>query len=193
MPPIEQKRMVAFINNFIVNTVTFLNEFMANVESKFIEFESKLQTIELSLQIVEAKVFINHHIILNRCECPFEIVKTYQMTFQMASIPDVGDNNNQSKPSTSKNESQMPTTATAVKPSSSNTIDKNDSKKFTETTIENEPEPTESLDVPDNTVGVKACEDARYRKFFKMVQFGVPPPAVKLKMNAEGVDPNVLE
>lgn len=57
MPPIEQKRMVAFINHFIVNTVSFLNEFLANVESKFVEFESKLQNIEASLQIVEAKVF----------------------------------------------------------------------------------------------------------------------------------------
>lgn len=60
VPPIDQKRMVAFINHFIVNTVTFLNEFMRNVESKFIEFESKLQTIEASLQIVEAKVFSIH-------------------------------------------------------------------------------------------------------------------------------------
>lgn len=48
--------MVAFINHFIVNTVTFLNDFMANIESKFIEFESKLQNIESSLTIVEAKV-----------------------------------------------------------------------------------------------------------------------------------------
>lgn len=42
-------------------------------------------------------------------------------------------------------------------------------------------------------VGVKACDDARYRKYFKMLQFGVPAPAVKLKMKAEGFDPDVLE
>lgn len=41
--------------------------------------------------------------------------------------------------------------------------------------------------------GPKACEDARFVRFFKMVQFGVPPAAVKLKMEMEGVDPCVLE
>lgn len=111
----------------------------------------------------------------------------------MASIPDVGDTNDQSKQSTNKNESQLPTTVTDIEPSTSNTNDDYHSQKNTET-VENESEPKESVDVPDNTVnGVKASEDARYRKFFKMVQFGVPPPAVKLKMNVEGLDPNVLE
>lgn len=41
--------------------------------------------------------------------------------------------------------------------------------------------------------GHKASEDARYVRFFKMVQFGVPSAAVKLKMEMEGLDPNVLE
>lgn len=46
----------------------------------------------------------------------------------------------------------------------------------------------------NNTVnGVKASDDTRYRKYFKMLQFGVPAPAVKLKMANEGFDPNVLE
>lgn len=39
----------------------------------------------------------------------------------------------------------------------------------------------------------KACEDERYKKFFKMVQFGVPANAVKIKMQTEGVDASVLE
>lgn len=39
----------------------------------------------------------------------------------------------------------------------------------------------------------KACKDPRFSKFFKMVQFGVPSQAVKLKMQTEGLDPNILE
>ena len=43
-------------------------------------------------------------------------------------------------------------------------------------------------------IGVRARDDVRFRKFFKMVDFGVPAAAVKLKMNAEGVeDPSILE
>lgn len=41
--------------------------------------------------------------------------------------------------------------------------------------------------------GVRACEDARFKKFFKMVQFGVPNEAVKMKMKAEGIEPSILE
>lgn len=57
VPPIEQKRMVAFINEFIVATVSFLNDFMTKCEMRFVEFEQKMQRIESSLLIVEAKVY----------------------------------------------------------------------------------------------------------------------------------------
>lgn len=41
--------------------------------------------------------------------------------------------------------------------------------------------------------GVKACEDKDYRKYFKMLQFGVLAPAIKLKMANEGRNPDILE
>lgn len=47
--------------------------------------------------------------------------------------------------------------------------------------------------VETTIVGVKTCEDIRYKKYFKMIQFGVPASAVKLKMDAEGIDPTLLE
>lgn len=59
VPPIDQKRMVTFINQFTISTVKFLNEFMTNVESRFVELESKLRDVETSLLIVEAKVCIS--------------------------------------------------------------------------------------------------------------------------------------
>lgn len=45
----------------------------------------------------------------------------------------------------------------------------------------------------EESTGVKAKDDPRFKKFFKMVQFGVPEPAVKLKMKNEGLDPLILE
>lgn len=42
-------------------------------------------------------------------------------------------------------------------------------------------------------IGVKASDDVRYRKYFKMTQVGVPLQAVKIKMKADGIDPNILE
>lgn len=42
--------------------------------------------------------------------------------------------------------------------------------------------------------GVKACEDYRYKKFFKMIHFGVPAQHVKIKVaTEEGLDADILE
>ncbi|XP_031619327.1 WASH complex subunit 3 [Contarinia nasturtii] len=159
VPPIEQKRLVAFINEFIISTVTFLNEFMTNVESKFVDFELKMQKIEASLLIVEAK---------------------------MASIPDV---QTKSSPPTNiqsetmqETEPQTPTIEAAHEPIPSTV-------QTTETEIDNKADAQETA----SDGGVKASDDTRYRKYFKMLQFGVPAPAVKLKMVNEGFDPNVLD
>ncbi|XP_053677635.1 WASH complex subunit 3 [Anopheles nili] len=56
LPPTNQKRMVAFINHFIVSTVTFLNKFASDCETRFINYEHKIQNLEASLMIVEAKL-----------------------------------------------------------------------------------------------------------------------------------------
>lgn len=49
-----------------------------------------------------------------------------------------------------------------------------------------------TIDINANP-GVRVCDDQRYKKYFKMMQFGVPAPAVKLKMEAEGIDSKLLE
>ncbi|XP_053684515.1 WASH complex subunit 3 [Sabethes cyaneus] len=56
LPPTNQKRMVAFINHFILTTVNFLNRFATDCESKLIAHEHKMQSLEASLLIVEAKL-----------------------------------------------------------------------------------------------------------------------------------------
>lgn len=48
-------------------------------------------------------------------------------------------------------------------------------------------------DKSESPAGIRVCEDIRYKKYFKMVQFGVPAPAVKQKMHAEGLDADLLE
>lgn len=41
--------------------------------------------------------------------------------------------------------------------------------------------------------GIKISEHDTYKKFFKMLQVGVPAQAIKLKMQVEGLDPSMLE
>lgn len=40
---------------------------------------------------------------------------------------------------------------------------------------------------------IKICESFHYKTFFRMLKVGVPFPAVKIKMNAEGLDANLLD
>ncbi|KAJ8673320.1 hypothetical protein QAD02_004582 [Eretmocerus hayati] len=56
VPPISQKRTIAFINHFIIQTITFLNKFALSCEEKLFEFENKIQRVEASLAILEARL-----------------------------------------------------------------------------------------------------------------------------------------
>lgn len=112
----------------------------------------------------------------------------------MASIPDVDlkppSNDKTDDKSKPPNEQEPQTSTTTIETAH----DTPSTSQATETTIEtNATQLESSQDEHDQSSGVKACDDTRYRKFFKMLQFGVPAPAVKLKMANEGFDPNVLE
>lgn len=146
IPPLNQKRILAFVNHFLISTCTFLNEFALNCETKFVQLERQLQRTEAALIILESK---------------------------LASIP-------------TDNEVH---TAETVPPATP------------QIAVETETSPTETVAVeaqiveppPPPPPGVRVSEDVRYRKYFKMLQVGVPAPAVKQKMQAEGLQPQLLE
>ncbi|XP_045472106.1 WASH complex subunit 3 [Harmonia axyridis] len=54
--PIQQKRIIAFINHFIMDTVSFLNTFAQSCESRLMDFEFKLQKVDASLKILESQL-----------------------------------------------------------------------------------------------------------------------------------------
>lgn len=54
--PIQQKRTIACINGFIMQTVSFLNKFAQSCESQFMELEYRIQKIEASLLILESQL-----------------------------------------------------------------------------------------------------------------------------------------
>ncbi|KAH8341252.1 hypothetical protein KR059_001557 [Drosophila kikkawai] len=145
VPPLNQKRILAFVNHFLVNTCNFLNEFALGCETKFVEMERQLQKTEASLIILEAK---------------------------LASIPtDHVPNEGASVPAQSEKPTEVPMPDSEIAPVSEEPVD----------------------ETPAEPVGVRACEDVRYKKFFKMLHVGVPAPAVKQKMQSEGLEPRILE
>ncbi|EDW88444.1 WASH complex subunit 3 [Drosophila yakuba] len=149
IPPLNQKRILAFVNHFLVSTCTFLNEFALGCETKFVEMERQLQKTEAALVILEAK---------------------------LASIP------------TDHHVAEDSPAAPAV------SNQPNEEASTTEPPPTESPGPVEPVEeCPPEPVGVRACEDLRYKKFFKMVQVGVPAPAVKQKMQSEGLEPRILD
>ncbi|XP_008586999.1 PREDICTED: WASH complex subunit CCDC53 [Galeopterus variegatus] len=55
VPAIQQKRTVAFLNQFVVHTVQFLNRFSAVCEEKLADLSLRIQQIETTLNILDAK------------------------------------------------------------------------------------------------------------------------------------------
>ncbi|CAL1568536.1 unnamed protein product [Knipowitschia caucasica] len=56
VPAIQQRRTVAFLNQFIVHTVKFLNRFSTVCEEKLANISLRVQQIETTLCILEAKL-----------------------------------------------------------------------------------------------------------------------------------------
>ncbi|KAM4614788.1 WASH complex subunit 3 [Polymixia lowei] len=56
VPAIQQRRIVAYLNQFIVHTVRFLNRFSTVCEEKLANISLRIQQIETTLSILEAKL-----------------------------------------------------------------------------------------------------------------------------------------
>ncbi|KYO36467.1 WASH complex subunit 3 isoform X1 [Alligator mississippiensis] len=56
VPAIQQKRTVAFLNQFVVHTVQFLNRFSTVCEEKLSALSLRIQHIETTLNILDAKL-----------------------------------------------------------------------------------------------------------------------------------------
>jgi hypothetical protein len=57
--------------------------------------------------------------------------------------------------------------------------------------VQQAPPPPEAPEVNENLI--KISESSVYRKYFKMLKFGIPPPAVKQKMSSEGLKADLLD
>lgn len=163
VPAIQQRRTVAYLNQFIVHTVRFLNRFSTVCEEKLASISLRVQQIETTLCILEAKL----------SSIPgLEDVTVDEVTSQQNSQAN-GISVNQ-KQAESVPEGRAPHTENVQNQPEAHTI-----QKAEET-------------APDMNV-VTVSKDPRYARYLKMVQVGVPVMAIKNKMVLEGLDPNLLD
>ncbi|KAI8506951.1 protein transport [Branchiostoma belcheri] len=177
---IHQKRMLAFINHFITHTARFLNRFSCVCEEKLANINLRIQRIETTMNILEAKI---------------------------ASIPGLENITGDSAPPSTAGTAgtAVPTgtapadsTASAQQPAESE-VSLNTSKYFKSVlwgvlsvgcSRSCCPSPEEAAPAaPTMTV----AQDPRYAKYFKMINMGVPVQALKTKVAMEGLDPDLLD
>ncbi|XP_038612393.1 WASH complex subunit 3 isoform X3 [Tachyglossus aculeatus] len=136
VPAIQQKRTVAFLNQFVVHTVQFLNRF-----STVCEELSSIPGLE---------------------DVKFEISNANVNTVTNSSPPEA--------PSSQQ--------SATISPQSEQNIIQDPGLQKNEVAAEN---------------ALTVAKDPRYARYLKMVQVGVPVMAIRNKMIAEGLDPDLLE
>lgn len=69
-----------------------------------------------------------------------------------------------------------------------------DESKLQDAKEVNEPETqTDNLQTVSKEEMTTVANDPRYARFLRMIQFRIPVEAVRLQMQAEGLDPSILE
>ncbi|XP_018412148.1 PREDICTED: WASH complex subunit CCDC53 isoform X4 [Nanorana parkeri] len=154
VPAIQQKRTVAFLNQFVVHTVQFLNRFSTVCEEKLSALSLRIQQIEITLNILDAKLSSIPG--LEDVKAETQLLPTNLTNGHVPSQPD--------------------TESLTVSPQSDNSMNDNASQKEVQT---------------DSVATV--AKDPRYARYLKMVQVGVPVMAIRNKMIAEGLNPDLLE
>ncbi|KAL1462989.1 hypothetical protein WDU94_014782 [Cyamophila willieti] len=163
VPPIQQKRIVEFVNNFVISTVQFLDKFSNNCDISLQRLDVKLRKVEAELCILEYKL---------------NSVPALKITSVSNVTPSLPQSSEPPNPDPHPNVIPSPT------PPIPEVVQTNDSK---ESSADN--------DNPPDETDVKPKEEIpeELKRFYKMIQFGVPVQAVKLKMKAEGFDPELIQ
>ncbi|XP_062374558.1 WASH complex subunit 3 [Sardina pilchardus] len=167
VPAIQQRRIVAHLNQFVVHTVRFLNRFSTVCEEKLATISLRIQQIETTLSILEAKLSSIPGLEDVRVE-------------GVAERPAAAAANGPVAPSASTTGH----TATPAAPPPAAPAEP--LHQPPEAAAEPKVESAESS-------AMTVAKDPRYARYLKMVQVGVPVMAIKNKMVLEGLDPNLLD
>lgn len=164
VPAIQQRRVVAYLNQFVVHTVRFLNRFSTVCEEKLANISLRIQQIETTLCILEAK---------------------------LSSIPGLEDvtvdGPSQQQPAQSNGPTNTPQSQTDGTPAGTLPPPQPAQTAPAQTITETSEESAASENV------MTVAKDPRYARYLKMVQVGVPVMAIRNKMVMDGLDPNLLD
>ncbi|XP_040886393.1 WASH complex subunit 3 [Toxotes jaculatrix] len=166
VPAIQQRRVVAYLNQFVVHTVRFLNRFSSVCEEKLANISLRIQQIETTLCILEAK---------------------------LSSIPGLEDVTidgiSQQQTTQANGPTAAPQSQTGGPPAG--TLPPPEPAQTAPEAAATQKAEAAAAAAAENVMTV--AKDPRYARYLKMVQVGVPVMAIRNKMVMEGLDPNLLD
>ncbi|XP_008299210.1 WASH complex subunit 3 [Stegastes partitus] len=163
VPAIQQRRIVAYLNQFVVHTVRFLNRFSTVCEEKLANISLRIQQIETTLCILEAKLS--------------SIPGLEDVTIDGLSQQQTAQTNGPTIASQSQTDGPAAGTLPPPEPAQSS----------------QEAAPTQTAEAAVNENVMTVAKDPRYARYLKMVQVGVPLMAIRNKMVMDGLDPSLLD
>ncbi|XP_013416681.1 WASH complex subunit 3 [Lingula anatina] len=161
---IHHKRTVAFLNHFVIHTSRFLNRFSCVCEEKLMHLSTRIQRLETTMNMLETKIS--------------SIPGLENITAPASSAPSSGTADTQAPPGTA------PAAPPAPPPAGDSAAP---------TAAPNAEQPAQTEEPQPEKPKMTVSQDPRYTKYFKMVTVGVPAAAVRPKMLAEGLNPDLLE
>ncbi|XP_065829057.1 WASH complex subunit 3-like [Oscarella lobularis] len=170
--PIDHKELLVFVNHFVTHTVRFLNKFSCVCEEKLIDLSGRIQQLEITMNLLEAKLS--------------SVPGLEGVTAAEYVPPDAVAKAGESVAAPTA--PAAPAAPAAPPPPAA----------------PGAPPPPPPPGAPEEASGggeaaassapvMTVSKDPRYKKYFGMIRVGVPAVALRPKMIADGLDPDLLE
>ncbi|XP_064395226.1 WASH complex subunit 3-like [Halichondria panicea] len=169
VPALEHKKTLIFLNRFIIQSTQFLNRFSTVCEQRLTELSTRIQRLDISLNILEAKL----------SSIPYldsvQATAQYQPPDAIATAGATTAAKDAPPPSTG------PPPPSSQPPPPPGAAD------------EPPPPPQPLPEAAEASKGRKVKDDPRYQKFFKMKRLGVNPLQIAMEMKRHGLNPDMIE
>ncbi|KAL2641400.1 hypothetical protein R1flu_008987 [Riccia fluitans] len=165
-PTVFDQRTLFLVNTFIIHTVRLLNNFSVLCEDKLADVHRRILRADATLFLLEAKLRS-----VDGLEGTGEQIALDTLPDLVLPPPAAPETSFEPEGSTSSGV-EPPVSPTKSEQSRANSM--------------------ASFSATDQSQHLKVRDDPQYAKFFRMLQVGVPLPAVKIQMNIEGFDSSAL-
>ncbi|BBN01599.1 WASH complex subunit CCDC53 [Marchantia polymorpha subsp. ruderalis] len=163
---VANQRTLFLVNTFVIHTVRLLNNFSVICEDKLADVHRRILRADATLYLLEAKLRSVDGLEGAGEQMPLD-------TLPDLVLPAPAVESSFEPEGSSSSGMEQPLSPTRSERSRANS--------------------TTSQSTSDQTQLMKVKDNPLYAKFFRMLQVGVPLPAVKIQMNIEGFDPSLLD